>query len=135
MANPSLELKTIRSLASSRPLLRLPAGEVIFRHNEPGDCLYGVVSGRVQISWGADDQQREVIEPGSSFGIGALVDPDHRRFGTATVLEDCELIKMNREEFLLAVQELPMFGLEMIHELDERLRDLKLRSLPVDGKG
>ena len=41
----------------------------------------------------------------------------------------------SREEFLLAVQELPMFGLEMIHELDERLRDIKARSLSLGGEG
>jgi CRP-like cAMP-binding protein len=129
MANLPLELKTMRSLASGRPLLQCQPGEVIFRNGDPGDCLYGVVSGEVKISWGDDDHQSEVIRPGSSFGVGALVDPHHERFGTATALSECELIKMNREEFLLAVQELPMFGLEMIHDLDERLRDLKARSI------
>lgn len=129
MANIPLELNTILRLASGRPLQQCPSGEVIFRHGEPGDCLYGVVSGQVKISWGDDDQHSELVHPGSSFGVGALVDPNHRRFGTAIALTECELIKMNREEFLIAVQELPMFGLEMIHELDERLRDLKARSL------
>ena len=125
----------MRSLAIGRPLQRCHPGEVIFRHDDPGDCLYGVVSGQVKISWGEDDQHSEVIEPGSSFGVGALVDPNHRRFGTATAMKETELIKMNREEFLLAVQELPMFGLEMIHELDERLRDIKARSLTLEGEG
>jgi len=125
MTNLPLELNTMRSLAIGRALLKLKSGDLIFSEGEPGDCLYGVVSGQVRISWGEGDHQSEVIQAGSSFGVGALVDPEHRRFGTATALGECELIQMNREEFLLAVQELPMFGLEMIHDLDERLRDLK----------
>ena len=67
----------------------------------------------------------ESLGPGSCFGVGALVDPDHRRFGTATALGDAELLEMNREEFLFAMQELPMFGLEMLHDLEQRLEQLK----------
>jgi CRP-like cAMP-binding protein len=32
---------------------------------------------------------------------------------------------MNREEFLFAMQELPMFSLEMMHDLEQRLQRLK----------
>ena len=32
---------------------------------------------------------------------------------------------MNREEFLFAMQELPMFGLEMLHDLEQHLQRLK----------
>jgi hypothetical protein len=32
---------------------------------------------------------------------------------------------MNREQFLFAMQELPMFGLEMLHDLELRLQRLK----------
>jgi CRP-like cAMP-binding protein len=77
----------------------------------------------VQLNWGDDGV--EIIVPGSSFGIGALVDPEHRRFGTAVALCDSELLEMNREEFLFAIQELPMFSLEMLHDLEQRLQQLK----------
>jgi CRP/FNR family transcriptional regulator, cyclic AMP receptor protein len=32
---------------------------------------------------------------------------------------------MNRDELLFAMQELPMFGLEMLHDLEQRLQALK----------
>jgi CRP-like cAMP-binding protein len=131
MTNPShssFELQTIRTLAAGRDLLSLASGDVIFKDGEPGDCLYGVVQGEVKLSWN-DGSQWETFGPGSTFGVGALIDPDHRRFGTATALSDSQLLLMNREEFLLAVQELPMFGLEMIHDLDQRLRHLKAGTL------
>jgi CRP-like cAMP-binding protein len=60
--------------------------------------------------------------------VGALVDPEHLRYCTATALTDVRLLPMNREQFLLAVQELPMFAIEMLHDLDERFRSLKGRS-------
>jgi CRP-like cAMP-binding protein len=122
-------LDTMRILAKNRPLRSFKAGEVIFRSGEKGDCLYGVVEGTVKLSWDSDglDGMFETIEAGSSFGVGALVDPEHRRYGTATALTDTQLLVMNREEFLFALQELPMFGLEMLHALDERLRGLKGR--------
>lgn len=117
------ELSTIQALAGKRPPRHLRAGEVIFRGGDSGDTLYGVVSGQVELSWGTD--RVEIIEAGSCFGAGALADPEHRRFGTATALTETELLEMDREQFLFAMQELPMFGLEMLHDLEIRLQKLK----------
>lgn len=117
------ELSTIQALAGKRAPRHLRAGEVIFRSGDSGDTLYGVVSGQVELNWGAD--RVEIIEAGSCFGAGALADPEHRRFGTATALTETELLEMDREQFLFAMQELPMFGLEMLHDLEIRLQKLK----------
>jgi len=119
----NLELNTIAALAGKRDHLCLKKGDVLFQSGEPGDNLYAVVSGEVQLNWG--DHGVEIIGPGSSFGVGALVDPEHRRFGTAVARCDSELLEMNREEFLFAMQELPMFSLEMMHDLEQRLQRLK----------
>ena len=121
--NENLELNTMAALAGKRELSSVKQGDIIFRAGEFGDKLYGVVSGEVQLNWGDDGV--ETIGPGSSFGIGALVDPEHRRFGTAVAIRDSELLEMNREEFLFAMQELPMFSLEMMHDLEQRLQGLK----------
>jgi CRP-like cAMP-binding protein len=117
------ELNTIAALARNRAPRRIQAGEVIFRDGETGNELFGILSGSVQLSWGGE--RVETLGPGSCFGAGALVDPAHRRFGIATALSDGELLVMDREEFLFAMQELPMFGLEMLHDLELRLQQLK----------
>jgi len=121
--NTSPELSTIAALARNREPRKIKIGDVIFRAGEPGDCLFGIVAGTIQLSWGGE--RVETLGPGSCFGAVALVDPDHRRFGTATAVTDGELLEMNREEFLFAMQELPMFGLEMLHDLEQRLQQLK----------
>ena len=124
-SNSNLELKTMAALASRRPTRTVKAGQVIFRDGDPGDCLYGVVSGEIELSSGGVPV--EMIGPGSCFGATALLEADHCRFGEATAVTDAELLEMNREEFLFAMQELPMFGLEMLHHLEERLKQLKFR--------
>jgi len=121
--NKNLELNTIAALAGKRDHLCVNQGDVIFQHGELGDKLYAIVSGEVQLNWG--DHGVEIIGAGSSFGVGALVDPEHRRFGTAVALCNSELLEMNREEFLFAMQELPMFSLEMMDDLEQRLQRLK----------
>ena len=121
--NDNLEMSTIRALAGKRDLSSVKQGDIIFRKGELGDNLYGVVSGEVQLNWG--DNGVEIIGPGSSFGVGALVELEHRRFGTAVALCDTELLEMNRAEFLFALQELPMFSLEMLHDLEQRLQKIK----------
>lgn len=123
MSNSTPELCTIAALAGSRPTRLVKAGEIIFRSGDHGDVLYGVVAGTIELTWGS--ALKETVGPGGCFGVGALVDPDHRRFGTATALTDAELLEMDRPEFLFAVQELPMFGLEMLHDLEARLQQLK----------
>jgi len=123
MSHPTPELSTIAALSGTRPTRHVKAGEIIFQPGDQGDVLYGVVSGSIELAWGGD--LKESVGPGGCFGVGALVDPDHRRFGSAMALSDAELLEMDRPEFLFAVQELPIFGLEMLHDLEARLLHLK----------
>jgi CRP-like cAMP-binding protein len=121
--SPNPELRTMASLAGTRSPRSVKAGEIIFQDGDPGNTFYGVLQGEIELSWGGD--RVETIGPGSSFGAGALADPGHRRFGTATATADSELLEMDRQEFLFAMQELPMFGLEVLHDLEMRLQTLK----------
>jgi len=38
-----------------------------------------------------------------------------------------KLLSLDRERFLLAIQEFPMFALEALHIMDQRLRSVKTR--------
>jgi CRP-like cAMP-binding protein len=123
MSSINSEMTTMATLANSRTPRKLAAGDVIYRDGEQGNTLFGVVSGDIELSSGGT--ATEVIDAGSSFGAAALLDADHRRFGSAKALTDAEILEMNREEFLFAMQELPMFGLEILHDLEIRLQKLK----------
>ena len=117
-------LDTMRALASQGEVRHVAAGELIFRSGETGDCMYGLLEGSVELSWNGESGH-ETIQAGDVFGAGALVTHDHRRYGNARALSDCELLMMNREKFLFAVQESPMFAIELLGSIDQRLRQLK----------
>lgn len=119
----------MRALAAKREVRIAEAGEVIFSAGEAGASMFGLVQGTVRLVWKTEDglEGYELISAGDVFGAGALVTPDHCRLSTATAETSCQLIEMNREKFLFAVQESPMFAIELLASVDERLRDLKVR--------
>jgi CRP/FNR family transcriptional regulator, cyclic AMP receptor protein len=125
MVKPTVNaLDTMRALASHGEVIDVPAGGLIFRSGESGDCMFGLLEGQVQLSWNGDSGHED-IKAGDVFGAGALVTADHRRYGNATAITDCKVLVMNREKFLFAVQESPMFAIELLGSIDQRLRQLK----------
>ncbi len=120
----------MRALANKGEVVTLNAGDVLFSSGELGKSLYGILEGTIRLTWTAKDgkQGHEEIKAGHVFGAGALVMDNHERLGTATAAEDTRLIEMNREKFLFAMQEAPMFAIELLASVDERLRDIKLES-------
>ena len=120
-------LDTMRALANQAGVLPLRAGEVLFEAGDVGTSMYGLLEGSIRLTW-IDDQGLEGTEDipqGHVFGAGALVMDGHRRLGTATAMVESRLIEMNRDKFLFAVQESPMFAIELLASVDGRLRDLK----------
>ena len=117
-------LETMRALASNGEVISIEPGQVIFRSGESGDCMFGLLEGTVQLSWNGASGHEE-IKAGDVFGAGALVTSDHRRYGNATAITPCRVLVMNREKFLFAVQESPMFAIELLGSIDQRLRQLK----------
>lgn len=117
-------LDTMLALSAQGEVLEVAAGETIFRSGDAGDCMFGLLDGTVELSW-SEANGKEMIRAGDVFGAGALVTQDHRRFGNATAVTDCRLLVMNREKFLFAVQESPLFAIELLASIDARLRLLK----------
>ena len=113
-------LHTIKALAGSIAVRRLQPLQLLYEARTPGDSIFGILSGSIELSW--EGGGRETFLPGQVFGVGALVTPDHRRHATARALEVSEVLEMNREEFLFAVQESPMFAVELLASLEQRLR-------------
>lgn len=80
----------------------LPGGSVIFTEGEPGEKLYLVVKGKVQIAreWPMGGQETLAdLEAGDAFGEMAVLDERLRRSATARAGEDCTLLVLEREPF------------------------------------
>jgi len=121
----------MRTLAQKSEVRIFTTGEIIFKADDPGASMFGILEGSVRLTWQNDDGHEgyELIQAGNVFGAGALVMDGHRRLGTAQAEGPCRLIEMNREKFLFAVQEAPMFAIQLLASVDARLRDLKTTSV------
>ena len=123
----ALILRSMQSLADHADLRDFNPGDVVFTAGEPGDGFFGVLDGQVRLAWG-DGRRSELLHAGQCFGEGALVQHSHTRHGTATAIEPSRLLVFNRETFLFALDTLPMFALELLASLEERMRAVRLLS-------
>jgi CRP-like cAMP-binding protein len=98
------------------------AGQVIFGEGQPGDHMYGILEGEVDIL--VNGKVVETIDPGEVFGVGVLVGVKNRTY-TAIAKVDCKLVFLDERRFLFAVQETPMFAIEVMRSYSERLSRLQ----------
>ena len=98
-ASPPLRSFTAAEVAeiydTGRPL-ELERGEVLFRRGDPGDSMYVLLSGRIQLVFPTAIAPK-VLGPGDFLGELALVSPNHVRTATAVALEDSELQGFGQE--------------------------------------
>jgi len=102
-------------------LIPFKAGDVIFRENEPGDVMYLVAQGEVEIL--IHDSVVENVAPGGVVGEMALLDMGPRS-ATAKAKTDCLLLTINRERFLRQIKKSPNFSLQVMRIMAERMRHL-----------
>jgi CRP/FNR family cyclic AMP-dependent transcriptional regulator len=118
---PPQTIARIAALASRRTY---EAEAVVFMHGDPGDSLYGVVTGRVRISAGAPGGKEVVLnimEPGDAFGEIALLDGQPRT-AAATTLTSTQLMVIRRGEFLGLLRREPRLAVHLIELLCKRVR-------------
>ena len=102
------------------------AGDIIFEEGKPGDEMYLVKEGRVNIR--VEGLTVYSLGAGEIFGEMALISSDPRS-ATAVAATDCTLLPVNEERFLFLVQQTPYFSLHVMGVLAERLRN---RVKPTD---
>jgi CRP-like cAMP-binding protein len=103
--------------------LTFELGETIFTQGTTGEVMYGIISGEIEMQ--VNGKVVETLVAGDVFGEGALVQEDHSRASTAVAKTPCTLAMIDRERFMFLVQNTPMFALDVILSLSNRLRSLK----------
>jgi CRP/FNR family transcriptional regulator, cyclic AMP receptor protein len=134
----SQELREAMEAVATRTAL--PAGQVLFSHGEPGDAVYVIERGEIEISVHSVDGRKlalDVLRDGEVFGEIALF--GGARTATATAQTDCVLRKIRRADVLSTLRRQPGLALDFIDLLCERLRRLsdKLEErsfLPVSAR-
>jgi signal transduction histidine kinase len=114
----------LRALGRTGHRRRFAAGEVVFTAGDPGDGLYIVELGRVQISAVVGNGQSRVlatIGEGDFFGEMAALD-DAPRSATATAVDETETFFLVRAEFLNLLASNPQLAFALVHEFSLRMR-------------
>lgn len=115
------EMVEFLGLAHTR---RFDTNQTIFQKEDPGDCLYAIVSGRVGItteSAGGKAIFLNMLKTGEVFGEIALLD-GMERTANAVALEDSELLRIDRSAFMPFLERHPQLAIRLMGVLCRRLR-------------
>jgi len=97
----------------------VPSGTVIFEEGTTGTEMFGIVAGEVELRRSNGAVRR--LGPDDTFGEMAIIDSSPRG-GTVIAVTDTRLAVIDRDTFLFLVQQAPMFSLQVMSSLAERLR-------------
>ena len=114
------ELQALRIIAQER---RFDAGQEIFQVGMPGDGVYFVKSGLVEISSGKGDGRLfSQLGPGEIFGEMAII--EHRpRSATASAAVATEVFFLPRGEMLTFIERSPSLAFALLQQISHRLRE------------
>src|SRR6202046_1915395 len=102
----------------------LKRGATIFSKGDPGNSLIAVISGTVKISISSPDGRTAILNligPGEIFGEVAVLD-GQARTADAIANTNCEILVVDRREFLPFLQSQPALAMKFIELLCTRLR-------------
>ena len=112
-------------------LREFPAGTVIIQEGEPGDSLFIMAAGEVEITKQLtlvldEDTPKERVmirlkaENGVYFGEMALLESETRS-ATVTALTDCSLLELHQKDFLELIEQHPAMGVKLLLRLAQIL--------------
>lgn len=123
--------KEIEYLSSIFTPNQIPEGRTVFIENMPGESLYLVKQGNVQISQmlaEVDEQNLVLLGAGDVFGEMAVIDGGNRS-ATARIVKNTVLYSLNRKAFNTLVSEKPRLGLQLtlniVRVFSDRIRSAK----------
>ena len=98
------------------------AGQVIFRHGDPGSSLYLVTRGRASVHLRHDDEGIRLVTfaPGAVFGELALLDRGPRS-ATITADEDLTGFGLGEASFATLCQKQPDIAIKLLSALGREL--------------
>ncbi len=113
-------------LARITVVKRLRGRQILFRKGDDGSQAYVIISGRLKISSAAEDGKETVLrimDPGEVVGEMALLDGDPRS-ATATALEPCELLVIQRRDLIPFLERHPRTAIKLLESQVARVRAL-----------
>ena len=110
----------IAMLSDEPRSVRLEAGQVLFKNDDPAESMFVVRSGTLRIRSGSVIY--EDVGPGGMVGEMGIVETNMPRSAMVYALTPAELVEVDQERFLALVDETPSFALAVMRVLSRRLR-------------
>ncbi len=107
-------------LKREKDIRSIEPGQPIFTEGEPGDVMYAVVEGQVNIV--RKGQVLERIGEGGIFGELALLDERPRSASAIAAGANCKVAVIDLKRFSMLVQQTPYFAVEVMRVMAERMR-------------
>ena len=120
----ALEPAERAALAARVDTVREPAGKLLFQYGDPGESLYIVRSGAVEIFSKNDTGERIVLEtagPGDFFGEISLLDGGPRT-ASALVTRELEAVIVDRGDLEALLQVRPAAAMDLLTAAGRRVR-------------
>jgi len=107
----------LRRIAERGTLRGFSEGEVVVEEGTPGESIFVLVEGRLQVTMELDRPSENVpvnlLAPGDVLGEFALVS-DHQRSATARAIRDSRLFELETEAFRELAGEDPLLGYRVL---------------------
>jgi CRP-like cAMP-binding protein len=113
-------MKVLGLFNNAQSIVSVAAGDVVFQEGDPGNEMYGIVEGEIQLRTG--DRVVGNLGVDDVFGEMALIDRSPRS-ATAVATTDAQLAVIDEHRFLFLVQETPMFALSVMSTMADRFRN------------
>ena len=95
------------------------AGDPLVRQGSPGESFIIIVTGRATVE--RDGRTLRELGPGDFLGEIALVDGSPRT-ATVTAIDPIQALEIDRQGFLDLIDRIPVFRLEVLNALTQRIR-------------
>ncbi|MBW1917830.1 MAG: cyclic nucleotide-binding domain-containing protein [Deltaproteobacteria bacterium] len=126
-----LQDEELKQVMASTSMLSLPAQTIIMTEGEPGEVMYIMCAGEVEITKRLilefeDRAPRDKVmirlkaEDGVIFGEMALIENDVRS-ATVKALTECKLLELSKDRFYQLIQQNPAMGIKMLWRLSQML--------------
>lgn len=121
----------LQRLVAELETVYLKSGEILFREGEPGEHLYVVVTGALEIVLGPgtkDELVLNILREGEYLGEMSLLQPDGHRTTGARAYGDVKLLSMSRAQFRDLLNRHPELARSMVGVLSQRLVNTNLQT-------